>query len=102
MKHIANGFELFMTETDGVGKALFDSIKKLNETSSLEPKVQELAYIAVLVAMKMYDGLPFHMKHAKELGSTKEEIKSAMLVSMPLVGIQVAQALPYLNELDIE
>jgi len=65
----------------------------------LDKKVHELAYISVLVTSRMYGGLPFHMNQAKQYGATYDEIKSAILLPMPVVGIQVADALPYLQEL---
>ena len=99
MEKVTNGFELFMTETNGVGQAFMDAIFQMSEKSALDKKTHELAYIAVLVSTKMYGGLPFHIHRATELGASKDEIKSAMLVSMPIVGIQVADALPYLTEM---
>lgn len=98
MKKITNGFELFMKDTDGVGKAFMNAVMKVSEVSALDEKTQELAYIAVLVTSKMYDGLTFHINHAKKCGATDEEIKSAMLLPMPIIGLQVADALPFLNE----
>jgi len=99
MEKVTNGFELLMTETNGVGQAFMDAIFQMSEKSALDQKTHELAYIAVLVSTKMYGGLPFHIHRATELGASKDEIKSAMLVSMPIVGIQVADALPYLTEM---
>lgn len=102
MEKVTNGFELFMKETDGVGKAFFDAVVLLGEKSSLEPKFYELAYISVLVATKMYGGLDFHIDHALKLGATKSEIKSAILLPMPIVGLQVADAMPYLSKISEE
>ena len=99
MEKVTNGFELLMTETNGVGQAFMDAVFQMSEKSALEKKTQELAYIAVLVSTRMYGGLPFHIHRAAELDASKEEIKSAMLVPLPIVGIQVADALPYLAEL---
>lgn len=99
MEKVTSGFQLLMTETNGVGQAFMEAIKTLGEKSSLDAKVHELAYISVLTATKNFDGLPFHMQQAKKLGATKEEIKSAVLLPMPLVGIQVAEALPHVEKL---
>lgn len=98
MKHVTNGFELFMKETQGVGPAMMEAINKMSEVSALDQKVHELAYISVLVATKMYGGLPFHMDQARRYGATTEELRSAVLLPMPVVGIQVAEALPYLQD----
>jgi alkylhydroperoxidase/carboxymuconolactone decarboxylase family protein YurZ len=99
MKKVTNGFEMLMKETDGVGQAFMDAIFKMSEKSALDKKTHELAYISVLVSTKMYGGLPFHIQQAAELGASKAEIISAMLVPMPIVGIQVADALAYLTEI---
>jgi alkylhydroperoxidase/carboxymuconolactone decarboxylase family protein YurZ len=40
----------------------------------------------------MSGGLPFHVAHAKELGATLEEVKSAVFVGLPLVGICLTEA----------
>lgn len=98
MEKITSGFELFMKDTDGVGKAFMNAVMKVSEVSALDEKTHELAYISVLVTSKMYGGLPFHINHAKQCGATDEEIKSAMLLPMPIIGLQVADALPFLNE----
>lgn len=88
---------MLMKETNGVGQAFMDAVFILSEKSALDKKTHELAYISVLVSTKMYGGLSFHIQQAIELGASKEEILSAMLVPMPIVGIQVADALPYLS-----
>ena len=71
---------------------------KMSEKSTLDEKTHERAYISVLVTARMYGGLPFHIARAKQLGASTENIKSAMLLPMPIIGIQVAEALPYLKE----
>lgn len=88
MKNVSNGFQLFLEESNGVGKSWMDSIMNTSKVSALDAKTQELAYIAVLAALQEEGGLPFHVKHAKELGATLEEVKSAVLVGMPLIGIR--------------
>lgn len=98
MKNVSNGFELFMKETNGVGQAFMEAIVKLSEQSCLDKKVHELSYISVLVTAKMFGGLPFHIEQAKMLGASEDEIKSAILLPMPIVGLNVAEALPYLKD----
>ncbi len=98
MKNVTDGFEKFMKETSGVGIAFMSAVKKMAEVSALDKKVHELAYISVLVTSKMYGGLPFHIEQAKEYGASDDEIKSAILLPMPIVGLQVADALPYLSD----
>ncbi|WP_446898915.1 carboxymuconolactone decarboxylase family protein [Clostridium sp. LBM24168] len=98
MKNVTKGFEKFINETDGVGPAFMSTIMKMAEVSSLDKKIHELAYISALVTARMYRGLPFHIEQAKQHGATRDEIKSAILLPMPIVGIQVADAMPYISE----
>lgn len=92
MKKVTNEFQMFMEETNGVGPAFMGFVMKMSEASALEAKISELAYISVLAALQMADGIPFHVMQAKEHGATLEEVKSAVLVGMPLVGLRVTQA----------
>lgn len=98
MKNVTEGFEMLMKDTDGVGQAFMEAIAEMAKKSSLDRKVHELAYISVLVATKMLGGLPFHIDQARKLGASVEEIRSAILLPMPIIGIQVADALPYIKE----
>ena len=96
---ISRGFELFLKDTSGVGTAFFAAIETLSKESALEEKVHELAYIAVLTALGKKSGMPFHIERAKHFGATKEEVRSAILVPLPLIGIQVMDALEVLEEI---
>jgi len=92
MKKVTNDFEVFMKESNGVGAAFMSSVMKMSEVSALDPKTHELAYISVLAAFQMVNGIPYHVKHAKELGASLEEVKSAVLVGMPVVGLRISEA----------
>ncbi len=94
MQHVSNGFQVFMTESGPVGAAYMEAVSKISEASALDQKTAELAYISVLCAARMAGGLPFHVLSAKKLGATREEIKSAVLVGLPAVGLAVIEALP--------
>ena len=48
----------------------------------------------MLAALRLEGGLPFHVKHAKSIGATRDEIISAVLVGLPATGNVVIQALP--------
>lgn len=71
MQHVTNEFSLFMAETLEVGQAYMEMVKKNAQASSLDKKTQELAYIAVLSAIRMTGGLNFHVKSAKAQGRHK-------------------------------
>lgn len=90
---MTNEYEIFLQETNGVGQNFMDMVINSSERSALDRKTQELAYIAVLTAVRLTGGIDFHVKSAKQLGATKEEIKSAVLVALPAVGISILEAL---------
>ena len=92
MKKVSNGFQLFMEESNGIGQVFMNGVMKSAKVSALDAKIHELAYIAVLSALQVKDGLPYHVKHAKELGASLEEIKSAVLIGLPLVGIRLVES----------
>lgn len=94
MNKASNAFQVFMQEAPEHQKAWLEAVQKLGGASRLEPKTEEIAYIAVLAALRMEGGIPFHVRHAKSLGATREEIISAILVGLPAAGNAVIQVLP--------
>lgn len=93
MKNVTNSFSMFMTESSDTGKAYMDMVMKQSQMSALDRKTHELAYISVLSAIRMTGGLNFHVKSAKDLGATRDEVKSAVLVGLPVAGITLVDAL---------
>ncbi|MDR3644823.1 MAG: carboxymuconolactone decarboxylase family protein, partial [Clostridia bacterium] len=94
MENLSNAFECFMKEAPAQAKAWMGTVTALDTESALDKKTEETAYIAVLAAQGLLSGLPFHVKHAKSLGVTREEVISAILVGLPAVGNEVVAALP--------
>lgn len=80
-------------ELGEVGTSYMEFVKTLAKNSNLDEKTHHLAYLTVLTSLNMVDGLDFHIKVLMELGATREEIKSAILVAMPAIGMQVAPIL---------
>lgn len=93
-KSVISAFQVFMKEAPEHQKAWMEAVQKFDSASSLDPKTEELTYIAVLASARLESGIPFHVKHAKSLGATREEIISAVLVGLPAVGNVVVQSLP--------
>lgn len=91
---VSNAFQTFIKEAPEHQKAWLETVQKLEVASKLDAKTQELAYIAVLASARLEGGLPFHVKHAKSLGATRDEIIGAVLIGLPAVGNIVIQALP--------
>ena len=92
---------IFMDESGEVGKAYMESVMKISSASALGPKVQELCYLSVLAAVGLRSGMDFHVRHAKALGATRDEVKSAILAGLPAVGLVITGSLaPALKAFD--
>ncbi|WP_338053220.1 carboxymuconolactone decarboxylase family protein [Clostridium thermosuccinogenes] len=92
-KDVSNSFQVFMKEAPEHSKTWMEAVQKLDRASSLDEKTMEIAYIAVLAAVGLESGIPFHVKRAKELGASREDIKSAILLGLPAVGNKVIKSL---------
>lgn len=91
---MSDAFEIFMKETPHYSKAWKETVQKLDAASPLDSKTKNLAYLAVLAASGLVSGIPFHVKHAKSLGASREEVIGAVLIGLPAVGHRVIHALP--------
>ena len=91
---ISNAFQLFQSEAPQHAQAWGAAIQGLDKACALDKKTEELAYLAVLAAMRLESGVPFHVKMAKQAGATRQEIISAVLVGLPAAGNGVTQVLP--------
>ena len=100
-QNISDAFQVFLKEAPEHSQAWMEAVQKLEAACSLDPKTAGIAYLAVLAAVGLESGIPFHVKHTKELGATREEIKSAILLGLPAVGNKVVKSLPIaLNAFD--
>lgn len=90
----SDAFKLFPTAAPAHARAWFDAIRGLGTASALDPRTSALAYLAVLAAMRLESGIPFHVAQAKAAGATREEVISAILVGLPAAGNAVISVLP--------
>ena len=91
---ISKAFQAFMSEAPQHAQAWGSMVQGLAGSSALDRRTSALAYLAVLAAMRLESGIPFHVKVAKQAGATREEVISAILVGLPAAGLCVTQALP--------
>ena len=91
---ISDAFQTFMTEAPGHSQAWGAMVQTLAGASALDDKTRALAYLAVLAALRLEGGVPFHVQSAKKAGASREEVISAILVGLPAAGHQVTQVLP--------
>jgi alkylhydroperoxidase/carboxymuconolactone decarboxylase family protein YurZ len=91
---VSTAFEAFLSEAPEHAAAWMQAVQALDGASALDSKTGELAYLAVLAALRLEGGVPFHVKMAKAAGATREEVISAVLVGLPAAGNAVIQVLP--------
>jgi alkylhydroperoxidase/carboxymuconolactone decarboxylase family protein YurZ len=91
---MSEAFQTFIKEAPDHAKAYLAAAQGLHGASDLDAKTEHLAYLAVLAAMRLSSGVPFHVSLAKHAGATRAEIISAILVGLPAAGVGVTAALP--------
>jgi alkylhydroperoxidase/carboxymuconolactone decarboxylase family protein YurZ len=91
---VSPAFQAFHDETPAQAKAWTILVQELGRASALDGKTASLAYLAVLAALRLESGVPFHVGLAKEAGASRAEILSAILVGLPAAGHGVTQVLP--------
>ncbi|MCP4424178.1 MAG: carboxymuconolactone decarboxylase family protein [Chloroflexi bacterium] len=92
--NISKAFLTFLHEAPQQAQAWGELVQNLGAASALDDKTAALAYLAVLAALRLESGIPFHVQAAKKLGATREEVISAILVGLPAAGHVVTQVLP--------
>ena len=91
---ISNAFQTFMREAPDHAQAWGAMVQGLAGASALDKKTAALAYLAVLAALRLESGVPFHVQAARQAGASREEVISAILVGLPAAGHSVTQVLP--------
>lgn len=91
---ISDAFQTYMREAPQHAQAWGGMVQGMAAASALDKKTATLAYLAVLAALRLENGIPFHVQSAKQAGATREEVISAILLSLPAAGNGVTQVLP--------
>jgi alkylhydroperoxidase/carboxymuconolactone decarboxylase family protein YurZ len=91
---ISPAFERFPREAPAHAEAWMHAVQSLGAASALDERTAALAYVAVLAALRLESGVPFHAAHARQLGATREEVASAVLLGLPAAGNAVVHSLP--------
>lgn len=94
MALISEAFRLFMSEAPEFAAVWNETVQKLASASALDEKTRAIAYLAVLAALGRTSGIPFHVASLKEMGATRDEVISAVLLGLPAAGHMVTQSLP--------
>jgi len=91
---VSAAFQAFRHEAPEHASAWAAAVAALEAASALEPKTSHLAYLAVLGALGLESGVPFHVMLAKRAGASRAEVVSAILVGLPAAGNRVTSLLP--------
>jgi alkylhydroperoxidase/carboxymuconolactone decarboxylase family protein YurZ len=91
---VSRGFAVFGEQAAPFAGAWMAATRALDEASALEAKTKALAYLAVLAALRMESGIPFHVTLAKQAGATRDEVISAVLLGLQPAGHAVTACLP--------
>ena len=90
---ISNAFQIFMTEAPDHAQAWGALVQGLGQATALDKKTSALAYLAVLAALRLESGVPFHVRSARQAGASRDEVISAILIGLPAAGHGVTQLL---------
>ena len=91
---VSSAFEVFGREARAHAAAWMAATAALDQASALDPKTGDLAYLAVLAALRLESGIPFHVQQARGHGATRNEVISAILVGLQPAGHGVTACLP--------
>jgi len=91
---LSPSYQAFLSEAPKHAQAWMQAMHDLGGASALDKKTEALAYLAVLAALRLESGVPFHVMMAQSAGATRDEVISAVLVGLPAAGNTVVQALP--------
>ena len=91
---VSDAFKAFREEAPKHAEAWMKLVQELSSASALDQKTHNIAYVAVLAALRRMNGIPFHVKMAKKDGASRDEVISAVLVGLPAAGHVVTEALP--------
>lgn len=94
MVGVSKAFQAFLDQAPRHSSAWMAAVQALDEANALDRKTGALAYLAVLAALRLESGVPFHVRIAKQAGASRDEVISALLIGLPAAGHGVTQALP--------
>lgn len=91
---VSQAFQAFLHAAPKHAATWATAVEGFATASALDKKTGHLAYLAVLAALRLESGVPFHVKLAKAAGASRDEVISALLVGLPAAGHGVTQVLP--------
>jgi len=91
---VSRAFEVFGSQAGAHAAAWMDATRALSDASALDAKTRDLAYLAVLAALRLASGVGFHVRQAKQHGASRDEVISAVVLGLQPAGHGVTACLP--------
>jgi alkylhydroperoxidase/carboxymuconolactone decarboxylase family protein YurZ len=91
---VSKAFQTFRERAPQHAAAWMGAVQGLDRATALDRKTAALAYLAVLAALRLESGVPFHVQQARQAGASLDEVVSAVLIGLPAAGHAVTQVLP--------
>lgn len=79
---------IFQQEAPEVAKAFDGLVDALKSTTGLDAKTKQLVYIGLKSSTGDSTAVFFHVKMAKKLGATRDEIKGTILITLTVCGLK--------------
>ena len=80
--------DTFQQEAPEVARAFDGLIEALKSTTGLDAKTKQLVYLGIKSSMGDTTAVFFHVKMAKQLGATRDEIKDTILITLTVCGLK--------------
>jgi alkylhydroperoxidase/carboxymuconolactone decarboxylase family protein YurZ len=91
---VSDAFQVFLSQAPKHAEAWMAAVQALDSACALDKKTEALAYLAVLAAVGLESGVPFHAQQARSAGASRDEVVGAVLVGLPAAGQMVIRSLP--------
>jgi len=82
-----NPFEVFISECPYIARAFNGLVDAQRNAPGMDNKTKQLVNIALQTATRNPRGVYFHAAMAKNAGASREEVKSAVVMALHLVGL---------------
>jgi AhpD family alkylhydroperoxidase len=82
-----NPFEVFRTECPDIARAFDTLVEAQRDAPGLDNKTKQLVNIALQTATRNPRGVFFHAAMARDAGASREEVKTAVVMALHLVGL---------------
>jgi alkylhydroperoxidase/carboxymuconolactone decarboxylase family protein YurZ len=83
-----NPFTVLKEESPQVSEAFFNLIGAISSSGSLDEKTRQLIFIGIMASKSDTSAVTSHVPMAVSAGASREEVRDAVLLSLPTSGLQ--------------